>query len=346
MFKDVHLFFSVLSLWDYSSLPHSIPAEWSEQAALWTAWPSHPDLWEDWLEPARAEVGALVAAIAAGQKVKVLAMGDEACRSADDMVGRIAEVIPARFGDIWLRDTGPIFTYSGAALRFKTNGWGGKYVLPFDDRVGDEIADLADAEVIRHEFVLEGGAVEHNGAGAILTTRQCLLNPNRNVGWSEPDAERALASAFGASKIYWLDAGLKNDHTDGHIDNVARFVSADKVVCQSSFGADDPNIELFESVADTLRAAGLDVMQIPSPGGVRDEAGDITPASHMNFVIANNIVVVPTYGTDSAEEAVDLLADLFDDRQVIGLPSNALLSGGGSFHCITQQEPQTEAVSL
>ncbi len=326
-----------------NSVQSVIPAEWSPQAALWTAWPSHSKLWDDQLELARIEVARMVAAVARDQKVKVLAMGEEAEISAHAMIGGFAEILPAQFGDIWLRDTGPIFTSQGVALRFKTNGWGGKYVLPFDDSIGDAMASFADSKVEHFDFVLEGGAVEQNGAGLLLSTRQCLLNPNRQNGWDESKAETALRDAFGVGDVMWLDNGLKNDHTDGHIDNVARFVRRDLIVCQSAFGNDDPNSLLFESVFEALSAYGekfdFDVLQIPSPGLVTDIDGEVAPASHMNFVIANEVVVVPTFGTASSEEAVDGISELFADRDVVGMASSALLTGGGSFHCITREEP-------
>src|SRR5690606_23037926 len=141
-------------------------------------------------------------------------------------LGTTAEVIPARFGDIWLRDTGPIFMTGDQCLRFATNGWGGKYLYEFDDEVGDTVAEISGATITRHHFVLEGGALDHNGEGAILSTRQCLLNKNRN-NWQQDEAEKALTQAFNASRIYWLDDGLLYDHTDGHVDNLARFVNRD-----------------------------------------------------------------------------------------------------------------------
>jgi agmatine deiminase len=234
------------------------------------------------------------------------------------------------------------------ALRFKTNGWGGKFDLPGDDTIGDDIARLAGTPVRKFGFVLEGGAVEHDGEGTILTTRQTLLNENRN-GWSQKEAEAALYQAFGAKKIIWLDRGLVNDHTDGHIDAIARFVGPGRVVCQSPAGGDDPNATILNEIASNLEAATdasgrrLEIIRIPSPGLVIDDAGEIAPASHVNFVIANGVVVVPVYGTASAERAIEALQAVLPDRKVVGLSSRSLLgsgiAGGGSFHCITREEP-------
>ena len=329
----------------------SVPAEWAPQKAIWTAWPADPDQWNGDLASPRRDVAALVRALGRSNRVRLLVAGIEAEASARAETGGVAEIVPARYGDIWLRDTGPIFarTEDGAvALRFRTNGWGGKFDLPDDATVGDDIARLAGAPIRKFDFVLEGGAVEQDGEGTILTTRQTLLNENRN-GWTETQAEAALRDAFGAKKVIWLDRGLVNDHTDGHIDAIARFVGPGRVVCQSPAGADDPNAENLDEIARTLEAATdalgrkLEVIRIPSPGLVIDDTGELAPASHVNFVIANGVVVVPVYGTASAERAVEALQAVFSGRKVIGLPSKSLLgsgiAGGGSFHCITQQEP-------
>ena len=321
---------------------HVIPAEWAPHLVIWTAWPSHPELWEDDLAGARAEVAAMVKTLAASDTLNVLACGDEAVRSAENSIGACARIIAADFGDIWLRDTGPIFTYHGdksIALRFATNGWGGKYDLPGDNKVGDTIANAAGAEISRFEYVLEGGALEHNGAGVLLTTRQCVLNPNRNPGWTEPLAEQLLQQAFNCQRILWLDNGLLNDHTDGHVDNLARFISTDAVVCQTASGSDDPNAALYETIAQELGAMGLTVHRIPSPGKVSNADGDILPASHMNFIIGNTAVVVPVYDQVYGDAAVRSLQKLFPEHTVTGINSSHLLTGGGSFHCITQQEP-------
>ncbi len=329
----------------------SVPAEWAPQKAIWTAWPADPDEWNGDLETPRHDVAAFVRALGPASTVRLLVNGAEAEASARAALGDAAEIVPARYGDIWLRDTGPIFarTPEGTlALRFKTNSWGGKYELPDDATVGDDIARLAGAPVRRFDFVLEGGAVDHDGEGTILTTRQTLLNPNRN-GWSKDEAEAALRDAFSAKEIIWIDEGLKNDHTDGHIDNIARFVAPGRVACQSPAGADDPNAETLDAIARTLSSAtdaagrSLEVVRIPGAGLYRNAMGEIAPASHMNFVIANGVVVVPVYDTPTQDAALAALQAVFTDRKVIGVSSRGLLgfgeAGGGSFHCITQQEP-------
>ena len=184
--------------------------------------------------------------------------------------------------------------------------------------------------------------------GTILTTRQTLLSANRNC-WTGEEAEAALGEAFGARKIIWIDKGLTNDHTDGHIDTLARFVGPARVVCQSPAGDDDPNADTLDEIARTLETATdvdgrkLDIVRIPSVGLLHNGLGEIAPASHLNFVIANGVVVVPVYGTPTQGAALDALQAVFPDRKIIGVASHGLLgagsAGGGSFHCITQQEP-------
>ncbi|MEN9856022.1 MAG: hypothetical protein RLZZ157_1148 [Pseudomonadota bacterium] len=332
-----------------------IPAEWAPHKALWTCWPSDGDLWLDNLAPARAEVAAMVAALvregpdgALGDTVHVLAAGQAACDSAKAHLPACVHIHNVPFGDIWLRDTGPIFAtgpQGKRAIRFAFNGWGGKYELDGDDSVGDAVAALAQVPVTRADFVLEGGAVEHDGVGTILTTRQCVLNPNRNVTWTMDEAERHFAQALGARKVLWLQDGLRNDHTDGHIDNIARFVGPARVMIMEAFGTDDPNAEVYAAIVTDLATMSdaqgrpLEIIKIPSPGLVTNEDGDVVPASHLNFIIGNASVVVPHYGTASADAALRAIAQAFPSRRVVGVNSTALLSGGGSFHCITQQEP-------
>ncbi|WP_297804601.1 agmatine deiminase family protein [uncultured Brevundimonas sp.] len=328
-----------------------IPAEWTPHRAMWVGWPSHAELWQEDLEEAQNEVEALVLALAGAgrEQVRLMVGNAEALEPARARFAGVEgiEVVEGRFGDIWLRDTGPIFgAGSASANAFTFNGWGGKYDLPHDDEVADQIGQHANVAVTRHDFILEGGAVDHDGEGTVLTTRQCVLNTNRNQGWTEEKAEAAFAEALGAKKVIWLGDGLLNDHTDGHVDNLARFVAPGVVACPIAFGEDDPNAEVYDETARILSestdAAGrkIKVLRIPSPGLVTDEDGEAIPASHMNFLIANGAVVVPTYGNDTAARmACEALATVYPDHKIIPSPSIAILTGGGSFHCISQQEP-------
>jgi agmatine deiminase len=328
------------------------PGEWAPHAAVWTAWPADAELWLDDLAPAQAEVAAMIRALAQagpngrkGDAVRLLVHGPEALLTAEAAVGDIAEIVQARYGDIWLRDTGPIFSANNRCNLFRFNGWGGKYVLDHDDQVGAFVAGKACAEAVSHDKVLEGGALDWDGEGTVLTTRECLLNPNRNPGMTEASVEALLSETLGMARVIWIERGLMNDHTDGHIDNIARFLAPAVVGCQAPAGADDPNAGRLEEIAAALkgqrdaRGRMLQVVRIPSPGRVENEDGEIVPASHMNFLVGNATVVVPTYGTPSAGAAVEALKPFFPGRAVVGLPARHILSGGGAFHCITQQQP-------
>ena len=329
-----------------------VPEEWADHRAMRLGFPSHAELWQEDLPAAQAEVAALARALAGpgGERVRLLTGSAEGEADARRMLGDVAgiEIVPGAFGDIWLRDTGPIFARGPEGLQaqgFRFNGWGGKYELEHDDTVAGQIANASATPLTRHDFILEGGAVDHDGEGTVLTTGQCVLNPNRNTGWDQAKAEAAFAESLGARKVLWLGEGLQNDHTDGHVDNLARFVAPGVVACPVAWGRGDPNADAYDDAARRLAgmtdAAGrkLQVVRIPSPGFVEGPEGGPIPASHMNFLIANQAVIVPLYEARPGEMAVEALKSLFPDRTVIGLPSLAILTGGGSFHCITQQEP-------
>jgi agmatine deiminase len=314
------------------------PAEWAPQRALFVGFPSDGSLWEEDLAPAQAEVAALARQLAATVPVHLLASDADAVATAQRLVPD-ATVHQVPFGDIWLRDTGPIFTGPETCARFRFNGWGGKYDLAHDDTVGAEMAGLMSASVDEHPFVLEGGAIEYDGQGLLLTTEQCLLNPNRNPGWTREAAEQALAKALGTRRIVWLGDGLLNDHTDGHVDNLARFVAPGTVALPVATDPGDPNGQLFADAAARIRAAGLVVAEIPSVGPYEMD-GELVPASYMNWIVANGQVVVPLYGAPNDQAAVTAVRRAFPRHKVTGLRADHILTGGGSFHCISQQVPE------
>ena len=317
--------------------------EWAPHQAVWIGFPSDPALWLADLKEAEREVAAFAAAVHAqgkGEEVWLVAAHEDAANAARELAP-FAKVIVECFGDIWLRDTGPIVCGSGAQRRaagFGFNGWGGKYDLPGDDSVGERLAAAAGLPYAKADWVLEGGAIDHDGSGTVLTTEQCLLNPNRNPGLLREDVEQRLKDDLGFERVVWLGSGLMNDHTDGHVDNIARFVAPGRVAVPIP-SQDDPNEAVYRDAAKRLEAAGLDVVTLPSPGRLESEEGDIIPASYMNFYIGNAAVVVPQYGARNDEAAVAELQALFPDRVAIGLRADHVLTGGGSFHCISQQVP-------
>ena len=330
---------------------YHMPAEWAPHAASWTAWPSHGDLWQNHLAPVRAAVARLISVIAEGETVEVLVPNE-----AQEALARAA--LPAHnvrlhrvpFGDIWLRDTAPRFLVgeggASAVVIFDFNGWGGKYVLDHDDRVADCVASISRLRSFRVPFVVEGGAVDVDGEGTALVTRQCLLNPNRNGVIDAADVDAVLRESLGVEKVLWLVSGLLNDHTDGHVDTLVRFVRPGAVVAMEPRSDDDPNADALRTLlreAASLRDARgrkLEVLRLPSPGRVLDSEGQVMPASYVNFYITNTRVVVPTYGVPWDDEAVELIGGLFPGRLPAGIESRSLLTGGGALHCITQQQPR------
>ena len=317
--------------------------EWAPHQAVWIGFPSSAELWEADLAPAQTEVAAFAAAVhadGAGEQVWLVA-ADETAAAEARRLAPFAKVILQPFGDIWLRDTGAIVLGSGAnrqAQGFGFNGWGGKYDLPGDDSIGERLAAGASLPYSKSDWVLEGGAVDGDGTGVLLTTEQCLLNPNRNPALGKDDVESRLRSDLGATRIVWLGEGLINDHTDGHVDNLARFIAPGRVAIPEAV-EEDPNAAAYADAAEALLDAELEVVAIPSPGLVERD-GEIIPASYMNFYIGNAAVVVPQYGAANDAAAVEAIQALFPGRRAIGLRADHILTGGGSFHCISQQVPE------
>jgi agmatine deiminase len=316
--------------------------EWAPHEAVWIGFPSDPALWLGDLKPAEREVAAFAEAVHAGgkgEKVWLVAAHEGAAESARELCP-FAEVIVEPFGDIWLRDTGPIVVGSDSERRaqgFGFNGWGGKYDLEGDQDIGERLSRRAGLPFAKASWILEGGAIDHDGSGTVVTTEQCLLNPNRNT-LTRGQVEQRLQSDLGFSRVVWLGSGLMNDHTDGHIDNLARFVAPGRVAIPTAT-EEDPNEAVYRDAARRLAEAGLDIVTLPSPGRIADEDGDVIPASYMNFYIGNAAVVVPQYGAPNDQAAVEAIQALFPGRRAVGLRADHILTGGGSFHCISQQVP-------
>jgi agmatine deiminase len=315
--------------------------EWAPHKAVWIGFPSHPELWELDLEPARDEVTAFAKAVHAegkGERILLVAADEEAALAARRRAGDFARVIVQPFGDIWLRDTGPIIRNDNVAADFQFNGWGGKYDLPGDDDIGVRLAEARGKKVESFAWVLEGGAIDGDGDGLVVTTEQCLLNRNRNGAMGKLEIEELLHRDLGYLDVLWLGNGLLNDHTDGHVDNLARFVGTRKLAIPEA-SDNDPNWQVYQRAAErALQHDGVEVVHVPSPGRVlRDE--EIVPASYMNFYIGNAAVVVPLYGTENDDAAVEAIGALFQGRKAVGIRADHILTGGGSFHCISQQIP-------
>ncbi len=317
-----------------------LPAEWAPHDAVWIGFPSASDLWLEDMEPAQEQVAAFARAVRAGGKGEVvrLVCANEAAADRAVTLATDAEIHIVPFFDIWLRDTGPLVLSDGTALDYRGNGWGGKYPSPLDDALAGLLCASADLPHHPRSMILEGGAIDVDGAGLLVTTEQCLLNPNRNPLMTREDIEAQLMLDLGVTRVLWLGDGLAGDHTDGHVDNVARFVGPGKLALPVADGDDDPNAAIYADAWDRARGWGLDLIPIPSPGRIEID-GEVAAASYMNFYIGNAAVVVPVHDAANDEAAVKAIAALFPDRLVTGLPTDHILTGGGSFHCISQQVP-------
>ena len=321
--------------------PPPPPAEWAPHDAVWIGFPSHRELWLDDLVPARAEVSMFVHAVHAdgrGEKVILVAADEEAARAAKGQVGHSARIVVEPFGDIWLRDTGTIIGGDRVAHDFPFNGWGGKYELDGDEDIGRQLARRQHFHVEPHDWILEGGAIDGDGTGLCVTTEQCLLNPNRNPTMSKAEVEERLRADLGYTSVLWLGDGLLFDHTDGHVDNLARFIGPNRLLIPEATD-NDPNWRVYQDAVQRAEAFGVEIVRFPSPGRVLDDEEQIVPASYMNFYIGNAAVVVPQYDQENDAAAVAALEKLFPGRDVVGIRAGHILTGGGSFHCISQQIP-------
>jgi agmatine deiminase len=347
-----------------------MPGEFEPHSGCWMVWPERPDNWRLGAKPAQEAFAAVAEAIAASESV-TMAVSDaqfKTCRAALPESVRVVEVSS---DDAWMRDTGPTFVINGSGGRrgvdWRFNAWGGLeggLYFPWDrdDRVAAKVLEVEGADRYRAPIVLEGGAVHVDGEGTVLTTEECLLNPNRNPDLSREQIERVLLEHLGAEKVIWLGAGVFEDETDGHVDNLACFAGPGKVLLSWCEDPDDPQHRISRDARERLEAGtdargrSLEVVLLPSPspqtitaeeaegvdsaeGTVPRRAGDRLAASYVNFYLGNSRIVYPLLDERLDEEAAAILRECFPGREVVGVPAREILLGGGNIHCITQQVP-------
>jgi agmatine deiminase len=320
-----------------------MPAEWAPHERTLMAWPTRLDLWGDQLQAAREEYAATANAIAAFEPLTMVCATAEEVAQARAALTTAAEVVELPIDDSWLRDSGPIFVVDGdgrrAGVHFGFNSWGGKFT-PWDRdaAVGRLLIEHVGDNCYKAPFVLEGGAIAVDGDGTLLTTEECLLNPNRNPGMSRDEIEVGLSDHLGVEAIVWLGQGLAEDRdTDGHVDMIAAFTRPGEVLLQSV----EPGAPSHERMADNrtrLTAAGLDVVDFPILAAV-EVAGEPVAVSHLNLYLCNGAAIVPLAGVDTDAEALERIAAAYPDREVVGVPGRVIAFGGGGPHCITQQVP-------
>lgn len=323
------------------------PASWHKNKTIWLAWPWDKNLWGDDLAPSQHEFIALVTALQREHLVVLFPNSHELKKASPQFTPRTGlSFIVCPYADIWLRDTLPIAVGdqkgTSAAVVPTFNGWGNKYLFDNDKDLAARIAALWQVPSISSRLVFEGGALECDGQGTLLTTEQCLLNPNRNPSWDKKAVDSEFARLFGARKVIWLKEGLKNDHTDGHIDTIARFIAPHTVAVMVPKSKDDPNYDVLIAIKHQLahesdaQGQRLVIVELPSPGAVLNRDGRLMPASFLNFIMGDHTMVVPTYATPYDEEAVGILKQAVT-LNVVGLSAQAILTGGGGFHCISQE---------
>ncbi len=332
----------------------TMPAEWAPHEATWLAWPRDPLTWVAGIEAAEQAFLAMVEALAPGERVEILVHDADQRERVEGLLAKRGIAGPrlhvVRHVDSWVRDYGPTFVIDEAdgrlgAIDWTFDAWGGKYdALKADDRLGAWIAEAAGAERFRVDAVMEGGSIDVDGQGTLLTTEQCLLNDNRNPELTREEIERLLADHVGARTVLWLGKGIVGDDTDGHVDDIARFVATGKVVACSEEDPTSPNHEPLQANLDRLstmtdaRGRSLEVIELPMPAPVTWE-GDPVPASYANFYIGEEAVLVPIYDDPSDTAALELLEDLLPERRVAPIPAQDLIVGMGACHCLTQQQP-------
>jgi agmatine deiminase len=344
-----------------ASLGYAMPAEWEAHEATWLSWPHNEDTWPAQLPQVQHLWVEMIRALSFCEKVNLLVNDDATERQVKARLqsagANMAWVsffhIPTV--DVWMRDYGPTFLTRSqqenplAMNDWMFNAWGRKYTsYEDDDSVAKAIATLLKIPSFVHAVVLEGGSIEVNGRGTCLTTEQCLLNKNRNPRMSRPQLEGFLKDSLGATHLIWLAEGIVGDDTDGHIDDLARFVDPATVVCVVEENANDENYAVLHENYERLQGASdqdgkkLSIIALPSPAPVRWMDARL-PASYANFYIGNAVVLVPLFNDASDGKAMGILKELFPGREVMGLPCTALVAGLGGIHCVTQQQPKVLA---
>ncbi|MDK3159475.1 agmatine deiminase family protein [Kamptonema cortianum] len=354
-----------------ASLGYSMPAEWEPHSATWLTWPRADGIsFPDKFDMIPAYWTRMCRELIQGEEVHINTFDDaheegiHDCLAADKLAftdssgktrGSSPRIFLHRFPayEPWCRDHGPIFVKNPAAqeslavVDWGYNAWGGKYPpYDLDDDVPSKVADLLGLPLFKNPTVMEGGSIEVNGRGALLTTTSCLLNQNRNPHLTQEQIEEQLRNYLGVTKILWLGDGIAGDDTDGHIDDITRFVSPNAIVTAVEYDPADENYQpLMDNYEKLLGMTDQDgrpfrVISIPMPPRVEHE-GQRLPASYANFYIGNEAVLVPVYGAETDGEVLVTLRELFPKRRVVGIDCTDLIWGLGAFHCVTQQQPAT-----
>ncbi len=338
------------------SLGFHFPAEFAKHDAMWLSWPHKEESWPGKIASIYPSYTEFIKMVALTEKVCINVVDEKMKNSAIKMLHLAgANMDQVQFfmhptNDAWCRDHGPSFlinknTNSKAIIDWNINAWGGKYPpYDLDDVIPTKIAQALQLPFFNPGIIMEGGSVDFNGAGAVLTSKCCLLNPNRNPHLNQDQIEQYLMDYYGVDQVLWVSEGIVGDDTDGHIDDTVRFVNEDTVVTVVEENVLSENYDLLQQNLKELKAMrllngkALNVIELPMPADVIYE-GQMLPASYANFYISNGHVIVPTYKCAQDDKAMQIIQSCFTDRQVVGIDSTDIIWGLGSFHCLSQQEP-------
>ncbi|TQV86832.1 agmatine deiminase family protein [Aliikangiella coralliicola] len=318
------------------------PAEWELHQATWMIFPCRNEIWRHGLEKAQLAFAEVANLISEFEPVKMLVRREHLAYATKKLSSAV-ELIEAELDDSWARDTAPIWVENNkqaVALDFQFNAWGNKFSpCNSDQKIAQVMAKNAASHICEIDLILEGGSIHGNGQGLLLTTKECLLNSNRNSQMRQFEIEEKLKSELGVNRIIWLEKGLNGDvDTDGHVDNIACFVSEDTILTQYSDSASE-NYAIYQQNKCVLQQEKLQTIEIMEPSA-RYQNGVRVPLSYINFYIANDLVVLPKFGCAQDEEALKTIAEIFNDRKVYAIDANEILVGGGGIHCITMQQPK------
>lgn len=340
-----------------------MPAEWEPHSAVWLAWPHDEISFPGRVPKVEQDVIKIIFAIHQSEQVELLVLDNLMRQRTSTLMQKVGidlSKISFRITDYmdgWMRDCGPMFVKDAVRgmkmVKWIFNQWGGKFpdLLP-DDQLPNRMKEWLGMEMLEPKLVLEGGAIDVNGQGICLTTEECVLNENRNLGKTKKDVEKYLADYLGVKKTIWLFEGLVNDHTDGHIDELARFVAPNKIVCAYEDDPGDENYAILKNNYETLQAATnlegkpFELVKLPMPHlffkdePAGNEAGSKAPVSYTNFYIGNTVVLASIYNDPNDAKALEIIQSCFPDRKVVGVDCSNIIYGGGAIHCMTQQQPK------
>lgn len=339
------------------SLGYSFPAEFAQHDAIWLSWPHKEESWPGKIATIYPSYCSFIKTVALTERVNINVGTDKMRQGAAKML-ELAGVDMSKVqfylhptNDAWCRDHGPSFLtrnnpeHPKAIVDWNINAWGGKYPpYDLDDVIPTRIAEQLNLPVFYPEIIMEGGSVDFNGAGTVITSTCCLLNPNRNPHLNQAQIEKYLGDYYGIEQVLWVSEGIVGDDTDGHIDDTVRFVNEDTVLTVVESNVLSENFDLLQKnlkELKTMRLANgkqLNIVELPMPADVIYEE-QLLPASYANFYISNGHIIVPTYQCAQDDQAMQIIQSCFPTREVVGIDSSDIIWGLGSFHCLSQQEP-------